>query len=84
MSILHPGHTKRATMKGATAEEIMEAIWVAAEMRAGAASARILRWRSMMTSDSLARPPIDITLMRHAAPEKRHTAVWRAAHQIAQ
>jgi AhpD family alkylhydroperoxidase len=32
-------HTKRAAMKGATAQEIMEAIWVAAEMRAGAASA---------------------------------------------
>lgn len=32
-------HTKRATAKGATPEEIMEAIWVAAEMRAGAASA---------------------------------------------
>jgi len=32
-------HTKRATLKGATGEEIMEAIWVAAEMRAGAASA---------------------------------------------
>lgn len=30
-------HTKRATAKGATAEEIMEATWVAAEMRAGAA-----------------------------------------------
>src|SRR5665213_2671961 len=30
-------HTKRATMKGATAEEIMEAIWVATEMRAGGA-----------------------------------------------
>lgn len=32
-------HTKRARLKGATAQEIMEAIWVAAEMRAGAASA---------------------------------------------
>jgi AhpD family alkylhydroperoxidase len=32
-------HTKRATLKGATGQEIMEAIWVAAEMRAGAASA---------------------------------------------
>lgn len=32
-------HTKRATLKGATPQEIMEAIWVAAEMRAGAASA---------------------------------------------
>ena len=30
-------HTKRAAAKGATAEEIMEATWVAAEMRAGAA-----------------------------------------------
>lgn len=32
-------HTKRARIKGATGQEIMEAIWVAAEMRAGAASA---------------------------------------------
>jgi AhpD family alkylhydroperoxidase len=29
-------HTKRAKLKGATGQEIMEAIWVAAEMRAGA------------------------------------------------
>ena len=33
------GHTKSARQQGATAEEIMEAIWVAAEMRAGAAYA---------------------------------------------
>lgn len=33
------GHTKRARGKGATDEEIMEAIWVAAEMRAGGAYA---------------------------------------------
>lgn len=33
------GHTKAATREGATPEEIMEAIWVAAEMRAGAAYA---------------------------------------------
>jgi len=33
------GHTKAALQQGATAEEIMEAIWVAAEMRAGAAYA---------------------------------------------
>ncbi len=32
-------HTKRAVLKGATGQEIMEAIWIAAEMRAGAASA---------------------------------------------
>jgi AhpD family alkylhydroperoxidase len=33
------GHTKGALRHGATAEEIMEAIWVAAEMRAGGAYA---------------------------------------------
>jgi len=30
------GHTELATKKGATEQELMEAIWVAAEMRAGA------------------------------------------------
>jgi AhpD family alkylhydroperoxidase len=33
------GHTKAARRHGATAEELMEAIWVAAEMRAGGAYA---------------------------------------------
>lgn len=33
------GHTKLAKRKGASPEEIMEAIWVAAEMRAGGAYA---------------------------------------------
>jgi AhpD family alkylhydroperoxidase len=33
------GHTKSALQKGATDEQIMEAIWVAAEMRAGGAYA---------------------------------------------
>lgn len=33
------GHTKAALRNGATAQEIMEAIWVAAEMRAGGAYA---------------------------------------------
>lgn len=33
------GHTKLASRKGASEEEIMEAIWVAAEMRAGGAYA---------------------------------------------
>ena len=33
------GHTELATQKGATEQELMEAIWVAAEMRAGAAYA---------------------------------------------
>lgn len=33
------GHTKQAQRNGASPEEIMEAIWVAAEMRAGGAYA---------------------------------------------
>ena len=33
------GHTKLADRKGATHQEIMESIWVAAEMRAGGAYA---------------------------------------------
>ena len=33
------GHTKTALRAGATPEELMEAIWVAAEMRAGGAYA---------------------------------------------
>ncbi|MDN5795935.1 MAG: carboxymuconolactone decarboxylase family protein [Intrasporangium sp.] len=33
------GHTKLAARKGASQQEIMEAIWVAAEMRAGGAYA---------------------------------------------
>ena len=32
------GHTKRARQKGVSEQEIMEAIWVAAEMRAGGAT----------------------------------------------
>lgn len=33
------GHTKAALNAGATEQELMEAVWVAAEMRAGAACA---------------------------------------------
>jgi AhpD family alkylhydroperoxidase len=36
------GHTKAALHHGATSEEIMEAIWVAAEMRAGGTYAHSL------------------------------------------
>lgn len=36
------GHTQAALTKGATEQEIMEAIWVASEMRAGAAYAHSL------------------------------------------
>ena len=36
------GHTSLALRKGASEQEVMEAIWVAAEMRAGAAYAHSL------------------------------------------
>lgn len=36
------GHTASALKKGATEQEVMEAIWVAAEMRAGGAYAHSL------------------------------------------
>jgi AhpD family alkylhydroperoxidase len=48
------GHTAAALSKGVTPEELMEAIWVAAEMRAGAAYAH-----SALALDTLAH--------RHAA-----------------
>ena len=43
------GHTSAAAQHGATDQEIMEAIWVAAEMRAGGAYAH-----SMLALDTLA------------------------------
>ncbi len=52
------GHTKAAARKGATPEEIMEAIWVAAEMRAGGAFAH-----SALSLDALdvPGPPGNVT-----------------------
>ena len=44
------GHTRAALQRGATAEEIMEAIWVATEMRAGGAYAH-----STLALDTIAR-----------------------------
>jgi len=44
------GHTRAAVTHGWTAEEIMEAVWVAAEMRAGGAYAH-----SILTLDTIAR-----------------------------
>ena len=48
-------HTREAMRRGASAEEIMEAIWVAAEMRAGAAYAH-----SLLALDTIAHhnPPV--------------------------
>jgi AhpD family alkylhydroperoxidase len=46
------GHTKAAMRHGATAEELMEAIWVAAEMRAGGAYAHSTIALSTMNEES--------------------------------
>jgi AhpD family alkylhydroperoxidase len=48
------GHTSAALRHGATPEEIMEAIWVAAEMRAGGAYAH-----SALALDTIARFPAE-------------------------
>jgi AhpD family alkylhydroperoxidase len=45
------GHTKAAAREGATPQEVMEAIWVAAEMRAGGAFAH-----SALALDALDAP----------------------------
>ena len=51
------GHTKLARRKGATPEQIMEAIWVASEMRAGAAYAHAaLALDAMDEIEPAARP----------------------------
>lgn len=46
------GHTSAALRQGASAEEIMEAVWVAVEMRAGAAFAH-----SALALDTIAHGP---------------------------
>ena len=46
------GHSRAARRLGASPEEIMEAIWVAAEMRAGAAFAH-----SAIALDEIEEPP---------------------------
>ena len=45
------GHVKAARRAGASAEQVMEAIWVAAEMRAGAAYAHSLKALDLMGGD---------------------------------
>lgn len=53
------GHTKAAMQQGATPEEIMEAIWVAVEMRAGGAYAH-----SAIALDTIAH----VQAEKHAQP----------------
>ena len=45
------GHVKAARREGASAEQVMEAIWVAAEMRAGAAFAHSIKAVDLMMED---------------------------------
>src|SRR5690242_19758005 len=49
------GHTRAALNEGASAEELMEAIWVAAEMRSGAAFAHSVIALAEIESDSSAK-----------------------------
>ncbi len=49
-------HTKAAMQHGVTAEEIMEAIWVAAEMRAGAAYAHSTLALTTIADEQSAKP----------------------------
>jgi AhpD family alkylhydroperoxidase len=58
------GHTGAALRHGATAEEIMEAIWVAAEMRAGGAYAH-----SALALDTIERHAM--TRADHDAPSTK-------------
>lgn len=50
------GHTQGALRAGATEQEIMEAIWVAAEMRAGAAFAHSVIALETMKESEKPRP----------------------------
>jgi AhpD family alkylhydroperoxidase len=50
-------HTKAAMQHGATPQEIMEAIWVAAEMRAGGAYAHSVISLSKMNEEQRQREP---------------------------
>jgi len=45
------GHVKGARRNGATPEQIMEAIWVAAEMRAGAAFAHSIKTLDLLAEE---------------------------------
>jgi len=49
------GHTRAALNEGASAEELMEAIWVAAEMRSGAAFAHSVIALAEIESDNSAK-----------------------------
>ena len=65
-------HTRTALRQGATGEEIMEAIWVAAEMRAGGAYAHSALALDTIAHESEGQPPGVATLAE--APERSRDA----------
>ena len=50
------GHTKAALRAGATSQELMEAVWVAAEMRAGGAYAHSALMLATVEEEQAKRP----------------------------
>ena len=65
-------HVKAARREGASAEQIMEAVWVAAEMRAGAAFAHSAKTMKLLNAADERQPP--------ARGPERAPARWRKAH----
>ncbi len=64
------GHTKLAVRKGARPAEIMEAIWVAAEMRAGGAYAHSTLALHAMGGDSLSAEQVAGPSPARGAPQE--------------
>jgi AhpD family alkylhydroperoxidase len=72
------GHTGLASQAGATPPEIMESIWVAAEMRAGAAFAHATLALQALSSEPSA--PSDTTSPAQVSPVAEHTATTELSH----
>lgn len=62
------GHTKAAVRAGATPEELMEAIWVAAEMRAGGAYAHATLMLATLAEEEEKRKNRSPPQSQHSAP----------------
>ena len=67
------GHVKAAKRHGASAEQIMEAIWVASEMRAGAAYAHSLKALELLSeAPASSSPSADRTTEDRIARDRGH------------
>jgi Carboxymuconolactone decarboxylase family len=76
MSVCIRGHTERALKHGATQQEVLEAIWVAAEMRAGAAYAHANL--ALETMNHWSGPVRRLNVV--SAPPDFPTALYHAFH----